>query len=320
MDWITRCIEEDQRVNIESYRIAIPLNASVDVEMAAEKGPAPSTEERVEQNAQLPTLGSHLPLVRAQAPNARSLSVTTTARPSLPRYRTATRADIKTEDSEDNDDCVMLEAPPPQSNTEPTRPTRGRCLPTPPSTPSSESLLQGSTMPQASVFTMSVETESDDDDDEVPVQSTRKLYQEDPRTTDPAPRLIVDPMERESMVRNLVQPNYQHPFEQLEQAFIRWGEQNFEGTFKAFYERMAEEVSCVSTGRGFDAYVRSSVDLGHGKASFETIACSSIRWHLDFMRKVIRKGGDQKGSSIRGYRDDKSSIAMHVMYAGMKPE
>ena len=253
IDWITQCIKEDQQVGLDPYRITLPsVIPTADIKMEVDVGtilsPAPPAVRHVEGPAQR----SNIP-----SPQVKARPALSTIPPSVSRARnaiagpagviqsTAPREIIKIE-VDDDDDCIIIDAlPPPKARAK--NPVSGANYPSPPNTPfedSVEALHPLAPGTKTSLSSLAPDSDDDDDEDEdLRLLNPRSQYQHDPLSANGPPPIITDPAEREHMMQSLVQTNYRRPFEQLELKLHEWKEQNFRGTFKAFFERMKVEVS-----------------------------------------------------------------------------
>jgi len=253
IDWITQCVKEDQQVGLDPYRIALPSgiptpDVKTEVEVGHILSPAPPAVRHVEGPAQR----SNIP-----SPHVKARPALSTIPPSVSRARnaiagpagviqsTAPREIIKIE-VDDDDDCIIIDAlPPPKARAK--NPVSGANYPSPPNTPfedSVEALHPLAPGTKTSLSSLAPDSDDDDDEDEdLRLLNPRSQYQHDPLSANGPPPIITDPAEREHMMQSLVQTNYRRPFEQLELKLHEWKEQNFRGTFKAFFERMKVQVS-----------------------------------------------------------------------------
>lgn len=290
IDWITQCIEEDERVSLDHFRITLPSAkpAPVEVDMPesvdrsvlveepeqileaiaepiapcsvetahtvkVEARPAPSRPNPTSIPIRLPSST----LERSRTPSYGAQCQNAIAGPSRSRQSTAPREVIKIEDDDDDDDCIVLDYLQPKPTTKRTRAALGRNYPlAPPQTPMAEGLAADSS---AEGFRTQSRPGSEDDeddedsDDDVPLRSRaqrlREQWKYDSSTTDPAPRLITNPAERERMVAHDVMEDNRQPFEQLEAELHIWAQEGFLGTFKAFWSSAPKKVSFEYLGQ-----------------------------------------------------------------------
>lgn len=275
MDWVDECVDIDEIVPLDPYRIitppdelkldvgmaectetptyakeagptdtapigkAIEVEASVDVKMEVETVPIPTSVMVLAPPTKRPIQQTRTPSVGLRRGNA-------TPGPSGTRHSTAPREIIKIED-DDDDDCIMLDEPPLPVKKRP-RPSLGTtCPPTPPRTPftdvadgqSTSGWLQSSTTSKGP----DIDELDDEDDDDVPLQRPRKQWKHGSTVVPADPPLITDPVERERMLDRDLPTGWRQPFEQLEVRLREWGATGFAGTYKAFFERTRAEVS-----------------------------------------------------------------------------
>ena len=214
IDWITHCLEEDQQVELDPYRITLPAviptaDVKVEVDTGLMTSSAPAAVRHAETSAQRAHMAS--PHVEARP----SLS---TVPPGVTRAtnataesigRTAPRDVIKIED-DDDDDCIMIETLPlPKARA--TSLVSTAKYPSPPRTPfedNADALQRLANMPKISLGSLAPDSDDDDEEDEEsPSQNSRAQYQHDPLSATGPPPIITDPAEREHMMQTFVQAN-----------------------------------------------------------------------------------------------------------------
>jgi hypothetical protein len=247
IDWITQCIQEDQRVDLAPYRITYePEGYEVDIKMEeeAETIPESAPPTKIQWQA-TETVHSRLLTrnVSTQPPQA-SVPVgiehfvkeeITEERMAEPVIEEMVNTDLL-EDDDDDDFFMILDHIPPVKKI--IRRTLERDLfPTPPRTPAIESARFASPSYSESLTSIG----EADFEDHIP-KSTRSVAVKDPREVERATPIITDSKQRRKLINSLVAPRDRIPFEELEERLLRWSSEGFPGTQKDFLADLQVEV------------------------------------------------------------------------------
>jgi hypothetical protein len=265
IDWINQCVEEDNQLDIDPYRITLPsIEAAPDIKMDVDFETAhapvlPSTQdvEHLIQRSRNPStyLQPSTSLIRAPVTGLGARGAT--AGPSGTRHFTVPRDVITIEDDDDGDDVNVKNLPRPTTKPQATVP--GANYPSPPSTPvDKDAILR---LPAAQGVSASIahadrddvrnddeeeeegEEEEEDVNGDVRSRSPKRDCQHDPKAADKAPPLITDPAERAQILQNGVPEDSRHPFDQLEQALQQWAIEGLNGYMTDFVRKTEKEVS-----------------------------------------------------------------------------
>ena len=264
IDWINQCVEEDDQLDIDPYRITLP---SV--------GPAPDIKMEVDfEPAHAPVLPStqdiEHPIQRSRNPSTYLPPSTTLTRAALTGLgvRNATAGpsgthhfnvpcDVITIEDDEDGDYVNVKKPS-RSTKKGRAAVPGADYPSPPSTPVDKDAIRR--LPAAPIVTASMdhaqvdgtlddeeeeegEEEEEDVDGEVRSRSPKRDCQHDPKAADKAPPLVTDPAERAQILQNGVPEDSRHPFDQLEQALQQWAVEGLNGYMTDFVRKTEKEVS-----------------------------------------------------------------------------
>jgi hypothetical protein len=269
IDWINQCVEEDDQLDIDPYRITLPpVEAAPDIKMDVDFEPAHAPVLPSTQNVEYPIQRSRNPSTCVQPSTALTRAPLTglgvrnaTAGPSGIRHFTVPRDVITIKDDDDGDYVNVKDLPRP--TTKPQAAVPGANYPSPPSTPvDRDAILRLPAAQGVSASTSHADLDGVRDDDEeeeegeeeeeetngdVRSRSPQRDCQHDPKAADKAPPLVTDPAERAQILQNGVPEASRHPFDQLEQALQQWAIEGLNGYMTDFVRKTEKEVSAPTS-------------------------------------------------------------------------
>jgi hypothetical protein len=264
IDWINQCVEEDDQLDIDPYRITLPsIEAAPDVKFEIDCEPVTVPVSDPVRQVGAPIQRRQTPYPHVQAPSTLVRAPPTglgvrnaTAGPSGTRHVTVPRDVITIEDADDGDYVSVKNLPRP--TTKPQAAVPGANYPSPPSTPvDRDAILRLPAAPSvsASIDHGKIDSTLEDDEEEegeeeeenpdgdARSRSPKRDCQHDPKAADKAPPLITDPAERAQILQNGVPEDSRHPFDQLEQALQQWAVEGLNGYMTDFVRKTEKEVS-----------------------------------------------------------------------------